>query len=198
MFNQSWFDIMAGNGRTDDNAPMARKERSEFEINFAVWRDMIEEPEKYGDDICEWLELDQKLTTESGRWRLGAYWLRKEKEVEIQEEKQQKPWRDIYSAVAKQAAAVGMKRWLSRDVKMFVARIRNAAVTIQAAVRGHVARNKQPFRNCCMCLSHRTSPLVTDVGMMCRGCAEQGPYDEDMGVIADPWNWFRADFVCCA
>jgi hypothetical protein len=46
-----------------------------------------------------------------------------------------------------------------------------------------------------MCLSHRISPLQTDVGMMCRGCAAQGPYDEETGPIADPWSEFRADYV---
>lgn len=201
----NWFDIISGTVRMDDNGCVVRKPRTDFEMNFAVWRDMIEEPEKYGDDICEWLELDEKLTTGSGRWRLGAYWLRKEAAVKRAEEdavreeaKEQAAWRSIFAGIAKQAADAGMKRWLARDVKKFVNRIRNAAVTIQAAVRGHQVRTKQPWRDCCMCLSHRVSPLKTDVGMMCRGCAEQGPYEDETGPLPDPWNWFRADgFVPC-
>jgi hypothetical protein len=31
--------------------------------------------------------------------------------------------------------------------------------------------------------------------MMCRGCAEQGPYTEETGPLADPWSEFRADSV---
>jgi hypothetical protein len=46
-----------------------------------------------------------------------------------------------------------------------------------------------------MCLSHRICPLETDVGMMCRTCAEQGPHEDITGPVADPWNWFRADYV---
>ena len=44
-----------------------------------------------------------------------------------------------------------------------------------------------------MCLSHRISPLKTNVGYMCRDCAQLGPY-EDL-VEEDPWNWHRAEYV---
>jgi hypothetical protein len=46
-----------------------------------------------------------------------------------------------------------------------------------------------------MCLSHRICPLRTPVGMMCRACQEQGPYEDITGPVADEWNWFRAGGV---
>lgn len=139
----------------------ALRVRTEFDRDFAIWRDMIDEPAKYGDDICDWLALNETLMAGPGRWRLGAYWCEKQAE---------------------------------QDAADANARIYDAAVLIQAAVRGHMARNAQPFRDCCMCLSHRICPLKTDVGMMCRGCAEQGPYTEETGPLADPWSEFRGDY----
>ena len=148
---------------------VVRRPKTEFELDFAVWKDMIEEPAKYGDDIIEWLALNDKLTRGSGRWRLGAFWAQME-EVEAEKEEAREAFEEQ-----------------QRKVK--------AVTVIQAAVRGHQARSKQTFRDCCMCLSHRISPLVTDVGCMCRGCAEQGPYEEETGPISDPWSEFRADYV---
>ena len=174
---------------------VAPRPRTEFDVEFAIWKDMIEEPAKYGDDIVEWLALDEKLTRGPGRWRLAAYWTQVQAEEDAKEEALVAPWRKLYSQVAKEAAFAGERAWIRRDVKRIVNRVRNAVVTIQAAVRGHLARNKQPFRDCCMCLSHRTCPLKTDAGMMCRGCAEQGPYVDETGPLDDGWNWFRADYV---
>lgn len=148
---------------------VVRRPKTEFELDFAIWKDMIEEPAKYGDDIIEWLALNDKLTRGSGRWRLAAFWLQQEA-VEAEKEEARKAFEEHQRKV-------------------------EAATVIQAAVRGHQARSKQTFRDCCMCLSHRISPLVTDVGRMCRGCAEQGPYEEETGPLADPWSEFRADYV---
>lgn len=173
----------------------ARRTRTEFDVDFAIWKDMIEEPAKYGDDICEWLALDEKLSRGSGRWRLGAYWNQVEAEEKAKEEALVAPWRKLYSQIAKEAAVAGERAWIRRDIKRLVNRVRNAAVTIQSAARGHLVRSKSPFLNCCMCLSHRVCPLKTDVGMMCRGCAEQGPYVDETGPLSDGWNWFRAEGV---
>ena len=150
-------------------APVVRRPRTEFDIDFAIWRDMVENPVQYGDDICEWLELNEKLTNGPGRWRLGAFWDRYQAEQE---------------KVDAQRAAI--EEGVRQD---------KAATVIAAAVRGHQARTRMPFRDCCMCLSHRISPLETDVGRMCRGCAEQGPYTEETGPLADRWSEFRADFT---
>ena len=87
------------------------------------------------------------------------------------------------------------REWFRRDIKRLVLRRRNALLLIQAVVRGHLVRSRVTFRDCCMCLSHRISPLKTDVGMMCSECAEQGPHEDITGPVADPWNWFRADFT---
>jgi hypothetical protein len=163
--------------------------------DLRVWRDMVEEPEKYGEDITEWLELDAKLRAGSGRWRVHAYWLEKEAALEKAECDAQSEWRAVYSAVARQAANEGMRAWAVRDIKRHVARFRKAIACIQSAVRGHQTRNRLAFRDCCMCLSHRICPLKTDVGMMCRECAEQGPHTDITGPVSDTWNWFRADYT---
>ena len=135
--------------------------RTARDVMFAMWRDMVEEPEKYGDDIAQWLELDANLRIQPGHWRLNAYWYQKDAELEA---------------------------------KMAEEAREQAATRIQALVRGHQVRTSNLFHDCCMCLSHRICPLKTEVGMMCRECAEQGPHDDITG-CEDPWNWFRADYV---
>jgi len=49
--------------------------------NFNVWKDMAEEPWKYGDDIEDWLDLDAELQQAPGRWRLEAFWDAEEKRM---------------------------------------------------------------------------------------------------------------------
>jgi hypothetical protein len=116
--------------------------KTEFDIDFTIWKDMINEPWKYGDDIIEWLELDEKLSSQSGRWRLGAFWNQKE-----EEEKRKQAERER------------------------IVRENHAAIAIQAIVRGHITRTQQPFRDCYLCLSHRTSPYSLQNEMICRPCA---------------------------
>jgi hypothetical protein len=172
----------------------APRQRTEFDNDFALWREMIEEPAKFGDDIVEWLALDAKLSQGAGRWRLGAYWTQRQLDEDTAEAALMAPWRSLYSRLAKEAAYTGERRWVQRDIKRIVNRIRNAVLTIQAAARGHLVRSRMPFRDCCMCLSHRICPLKTSVGMMCRACAEQGPYVDITGPLSDEWNWFRSDY----
>lgn len=176
--------------------------KTQEELDLSVWRNMVEEPEKYGDDIFEWLELDEKLNAGPKRWRVSAFWLQKEQELIDAEEELVAPWRALYSQVARQAAVAAERAWVDREVQKFrekccaAAALRGEAVTvIAAAVRGHQVRTSSPILNCCMCLAHRISPLKTDVGMMCRECAEQGPYEDITGPIVDEWNWFRAEGV---
>lgn len=173
---------------------VARPQKTQVQLDFDLWREMVEEPAKFGDDITDWLELDAKLRQSPGRWRLEAYWMERQLEEEAKEEALVAPWRTLYSQVAKEAAVTGERRWLQRDIKRIVGRIRRSVVMIQAAVRGHLVRNGVPFRDCCMCLSHRICPLRTDVGMMCRACATQGPYVDITGPVSDGWNWFRAEY----
>jgi len=163
--------------RAETGKPQPRpvpRQKTVFEVEFALWKEMIEEPAKFGDDITEWLALDAKLRQGAGRWRLAAYWTERQMEVDEAEEALVAPWRNLYSQLAKEAAIAGEQRWIRRDVKRIVSRIRNAAVTIQAAVRGHLVRSGAPFRDCCLCLSHRICPVQTSLGMMCRTCAAHG------------------------
>jgi hypothetical protein len=180
--------------RAASAAPPAPVALPQSNLDMRVWRDMVEEPEKYGEDIAEWLELDAKLRNSSGHWRVEAYWLEKEAELEKAEADAQIQWRAIYSVAARQASAAGMKAWVTRDIKRHVARFKKAVCSIQSAVRGHQMRTRANYLDCCMCLTHRICPLQTDVGMMCRECAEQGPY-EDITGCDDPWDWFRSDYV---
>jgi hypothetical protein len=166
-----------------------------LERDFALWKDMVENPSQYGDDIVEWLDLNEQLLKTRKSWKIERYWRAIEEENARKEAELQAKWRSVFTPIAKEAAALGARRWVQRDIQACLRRFRTAATTIQAAVRGHQARSAQPFLDCCMCLSHRICPLKTDVGHMCRGCAEQGPYEDTTGPLSDPWNWFRADYV---
>jgi hypothetical protein len=55
---------------------------TEAERNWRVWRDMVEEPEKYGSDIAEWFALDEEVRSGPKRWRVDAFWYGKVREVE--------------------------------------------------------------------------------------------------------------------
>lgn len=58
---------------------------SEDERNWRVWMDMVEEPEKYGSDIGEWIALDEEVRRGPKRWRVDAYWNGKLRQIEEQE-----------------------------------------------------------------------------------------------------------------
>lgn len=58
---------------------------SEDERNWRVWKDMVEEPWKYGSDIGEWIALDEEVRRGPKRWRVDAYWNGKVRELEEQE-----------------------------------------------------------------------------------------------------------------
>jgi hypothetical protein len=183
-------------------SPNLPEPKSELDLDFATWKDMVEDPAKYGDDIIEWLELDEKLRVSPKRWRVEAYWLCKEQEA-VEEKKRKEeaieslraPYKALYSQIAKQAAARGMDRWIRSDINRFLARIHGAATKIQAAVRGHQTRSSLSYLNCAMCLAHRICPLESQVGMICRDCGAQGPYEDITGPVSDPWNWARSDLI---
>lgn len=139
-------------------------------VGFAAWKDMADEPWKYGDDIEDWLDLDTELRNAPGRWRLDAYWLAVQ---------QRQDWERL----------LGMLRRAWND---YLSRKDRMATRIQAVVRGHLARNKILWRDCCMCLAHHVSPIKTDVGFMCKKCSEDGPHSDLIG-MEDPWDWYRAE-----
>lgn len=50
-------------------------------VAFRLWKDMILEPAKYGDeDWEEWLQMDAQLRCGPKRWRMAAFWLELEEE----------------------------------------------------------------------------------------------------------------------
>lgn len=52
-------------------------------VTFRIWRNMVEEPWKYGDeDWEEWLRWNSELATKPGRWRQAAFWWRLQDEVD--------------------------------------------------------------------------------------------------------------------
>ncbi len=162
------------------------------ELEWAVWQDMVEEPWKYGDDILEWLQVDEAVRSGPLANRPEAYWVAVQAELDRPAEAEYNPWRKVYAKIAREAARTGEKWWRRSDIQRIARRYHAAIRTVQAAIRGHQARMAATHRDCCMCLAHRVSPIRTDVGMMCRECAEQGPYTDITGPVSDPWNWHRA------
>jgi hypothetical protein len=86
----AYFNTLRGNGRALISAltwfTRMETERAAFAVpqpapvadeatrDWRVWQDMVEEPEKYGCDIGEWLELDEELRRGPKRWRVDSYW----------------------------------------------------------------------------------------------------------------------------
>jgi len=193
-----WGDMMTGmycNSRPTQ--PIARTEPSVV----ALYRDMADEPWKYSDeDMFEWLELDEKLRAGPERVAVEAYWADREALQQAEQARVEERYRAetdarraVMRLIAQETAKLAMKRWVESDIKRIVKRFKGSATKIQALVRGYQTRCNNPHLDCCMCLSHRISPLKTNVGYMCRDCAELGPY-EDL-VEEDPWNWHRAEYV---
>ncbi len=195
----NWGDLMTGDAAPPANCGVVRKVYDPM----TLYTDMADEPWKYEDDMLDvWEPLDEVLRVTSTE-RVEAYWqnrdVREKAEQACAEERVQRVQRvealrrKAFLPIAKQAAAKGAKRWIDRDIKAFVARIRNAVVTIQALARGYLVRCHNPHLDCCMCLSHRISPLRTKVGYMCRDCGNAGPFTD--AVEGDSWGWFRAEYV---
>jgi hypothetical protein len=87
------------------------KEMPNYWAEFRMWLDMVNEPAKYGDDIVDFTEIDDKLAVSAARWRLNAEWLRKEDELKEAEES----IRVVEAATKIQAAFRGH---LVRDLQM--------------------------------------------------------------------------------
>jgi len=125
------------------------------ELTFRVWKDMIEEPYKYGDDITEWLDLDAEVMRGPKRWRAGAYWIRR---AEAEAEKD--------------------ARRLAEEEK----RMRHISATrIQALWRGYSTRVRQTWRDCAKCLKHGICVETLDEEHVCRCCyGEAHPVEDDV------------------
>ena len=191
-----WGDVMTGMYGNRSNSAVGTTTFSKLRL----YTDMADEPWKYGDDILGWTDLDEELRSGSECADVEAYWTdreaREQAELASKQERDQAELnsrRAYFRSVAKEAAKLGAKRWVERDIRAIVNRFKTSAIKIQALVRGYQVRCKDAHQDCCMCLSHRICPLKTEVGYMCRDCAEMGPY-EDL-VEEDPWNWHRAEYV---
>jgi len=191
----NWGDMMTG---MHDNRSKSVCMLTPYS-DMRLYMDMADEPWKYSDeDLFAWLDLDEKLRGGVERSDVESYWQDREVRQKAEQARVEKRYRAetdarrvVFGFIAREAAKLGMKRWIDRDIKRIVKRFKGSATKIQSVVRGYQTRCNNPHLDCCMCLSHRVSPLKTAVGFMCRDCAVLGPY-EDI-VENDPWNWHRAD-----
>lgn len=162
----SWGDFVEGFTMYEEDAIRPPPTNTKL----ALWKDMADEPGKYGDDIDSWLALDAELSESPGYWRMGAYWVAKQQQLD---------WERLRAML-----------WNAWDA--YLMRKEKMVIRIQAAVRGHLARHRLPWRDCCMCLAHHISPIRTDVGFMCNMCFSDGPMTDLIG-MDDPWDWFRGE-----
>jgi hypothetical protein len=139
------------------------------ELTFRVWKDMIEEPAKYGDDIVEWLDLDAEVMRGPKRWRAGAYWQTRE------DEENAKEWQRVLGLLAK--AAEQQQIWREEAL----ARKNAAAARIQALWRGYSTRVRQTWRDCAKCLTHGICVEMLGDEHVCRCCwGEANPVEDDI------------------
>ncbi len=154
------------------------------ELAFRVWKDMIEEPYKYGDDITEWLELDEQVMRGPKRWRAGAYWLKRE------EEENAKEWLRVLGLLAK--AAWEQQRMYEEQIAAEIAHENAMATRIQALWRGYSTRVRQTWRDCALCLKHGICVEQVDGKHVCRCCyGEANPVEDDVVAPveeADVWG----------
>jgi hypothetical protein len=192
----NWGDMMTG--------MYGNRSTSAMRIPFSrmrLYEDMADEPWKYSDeDMIEWSEMDDTLRAGPERAEVEAYWAHRVIRDQAEERREEERYtqervrtRRAFMPIMKEAARVAMKRRVGRDITRHVKRIVGSIIKIQATFRGYRDRCGNPHLDCCMCLSHRISPLKTSVGYMCRECAALGPYEDR--VDEDPWNWHRAEYV---
>jgi hypothetical protein len=115
----SWFTRMEAERVAFQASPTAPVVE-ETTRDWRVWQDMVEEPEKYGSDIGEWLELDEELRRGPKRWRVNAYWYDIVRAIEVEEQtaaatKVQALWRG-YQTRSELAPRFNCARCLSHKV----------------------------------------------------------------------------------
>lgn len=148
---------------------------------LGFYKDIADEPWKYGDDAFkQWLALDNALPDIPGRWRVAAYWARREEE-EVNEPARQRLFDLLTRAQAAYEAKVA------------------AATKIQALVRGHQLRCSVRFMDCAECLQHGVAPHEVEGRNLCRTCFDTLGWNEcihcGMPVHAD----YLAEFSgCCS
>ncbi len=141
------------------------------ELDFRVWKDMVENPCMYGDDITEWLALDEKVRTGPKRWRVAAFWQKK------QEEQDAKDWAHLLGLLAK--AAKEQQRMYEEAIAAEIAHDNAMATRIQALWRGYSTRVKQVWRDCAKCLAHGICVETIGEEHVCRCCwGEANPVED--------------------
>ena len=143
------------------------------ELAFRVWKDMIEEPYKYGDDIVEWLELDEQVMRGPKRWRAGAFWQTREDDYIARE------WQRVLGLLAR--AAAQQQQWIEEAIAAEIAHENACATRIQALWRGYSTRVRQPWRDCGHCLKHGICVEEVNDVHVCHCCwGEANPVEDDV------------------
>lgn len=118
-----------------------------LQLDMDLLEHMVDEPEKYGDDIVEALELEQQLLQTRKAWRVRAMWIRKEDEE-----------RDAKALACEQTKYI-------------------AATKIQAVWRGFETRCSQRWTDCARCLCHRVSYwMIGGPDGVCEDCYNEVRY----------------------
>jgi hypothetical protein len=136
------------------------------------YRDVADEPWKYGDDAFEqWLLLDNDLPKFPGRWRVDAYWTRRE-EDEILAPQRVRFFDLLTRAQSEFTAKVAAATKIQALVRgqMVRTRLNAAATKIQALIRGHQLRCSVRFMDCAECLGHGVAPHIVEGRHICRTC----------------------------
>ena len=153
-----------------------------LDITFRAWKDMVEEPWKYGDDAwAEWLEMDDELWKSPSRWRLAAFWQKKQNQMD----------EESHKALVQMLENVR----IAFDNRM--------ATRIQSAWRGHRLRDDHPQLNCGECLVHVPCRYKDRGVYLCWDCAFKYSPDEwgqcmncGCDVHVDEENEYRPGFWC--
>lgn len=131
-------------------------ETDPLQVDMNLLRDMVDEPEKYGDDIAEALELEQQLLQTRKAWRVHYMWVRKE------QEERDAPARVIQTAYKQYKINQKMR----------------AATKIQTAWRGFETRCNQRWTDCARCLCHRVSYwMIGGPDAVCEDCYNEVRYN---------------------
>jgi hypothetical protein len=118
------------------------------DVEYQLYCDMVAEPWKYGDCIEDWLELDTKLCNSEN---VKAFWAEKAEKEAKELAEAQAVWRKAFKPIAKKCAEIGMSVSIWNYVLAYKARRNNAAIKIQALVRGRQARKRIPRAKCDYC-----------------------------------------------
>lgn len=139
------------------------------------YRDVADEPWKYGDDAFEqWQLLDRDLPLFPGRWRVEAYWTRRLEE-EVLAPQRVRFMNMLQQAQADFVAKNSLATKLQALVRGYRVRkaLNEAATKIQALVRGHQLRCSVRYMDCAECLAHGATYCEVEGRHLCRTCFDK-------------------------